>query len=148
MKAARAALILLGVGTVVGGAVQLLTTQRTDQIVGVAIWILGVIVVHDAVLSPIVLFVSLAMRRAGKRVPWAVLGLIEVALVIGAVVSLFVVPELFAQAKSPANPTILTGDYGLRLVVLWVTLIVVAAAGSMVYLLRNRQKVRESTSQT
>ena len=147
MRIARIVLVLAGVALTFGGGVLLLTTQRIDQLGGLALWLAGAIIVHDAILSPLVLAASLLARRAGVRVGWVPIAVLQVALVIGGVVSLFVVPEIVAQARRPSNPTILTQPYALHLAVFWAVLLVAAVAVAAGYVIRTRQKDRPPASQ-
>lgn len=153
MRVARGVLLLGGVLMLGLGALVLLDTQRPDQILGVAVWLLGAIVLHDAVLSPLLLVANLLLRRRGRRVPAVVLAIVQVAVVVGAVLALLVVPEIYARSLNPANPTILVGDYALRLALLWAALALLTALTVVGYLvgrgrlLRSRQKVRPSRAQ-
>ncbi|MCU1569462.1 MAG: conserved rane protein [Naasia sp.] len=140
MRAIRIVLGLVGAATIGGGGLLLLSTQRPDQLLGFVLWLIGAILVHDGILAPIVLGVGLLLRRAGRRIPWAILGMVQAALIVGAVLTLVVAPEIYAQSRSPGNPTVLVGDYAARLVGLWAVLgvlVTVAAAG---YLLRRRRR--------
>jgi hypothetical protein len=53
----RTRLLLGGLGTLVGlyGAYLVLTRQDTDQLVSAAVWLAAGVVLHDAVLAPVVL---------------------------------------------------------------------------------------------
>ncbi len=137
-------LIAGGILLMLVGAYQLVTTQRIDQLFGLALWMLGAIVLHDGILSPIVLFANVLLKRTGRRMPWSVLVVIQIAVVIGSVLTLMVVPEIAGQLRGPANPTILTGDYALRLAVMWGVLLVPAAIISGVLIRRGRPRVDDS----
>jgi len=138
--AARAVLISGGILLMLIGAYQLVTTQRIDQLFGLALWMLGAIVLHDGVLAPIVLFAGVLLRRTGRRLPWSVLVVIQIAVVVGSVMTLIVVPEIAGQLRGPTNPTILTGEYGLRLAVMWVVLLVLAGVVSAVLIRRGPRR--------
>ena len=140
MRVARTLLIGVGILTTCWGAYLLMTTQRLDQLVGLAAWMLGAIVVHDAILSPVILFANVLLRREGRRVPWSVLVVIQIAVVVGSVLTLMVAPEIAGQMRGPANPTILTGDYGTRLLAMWLVLLVLAGIASAVLILRGRRR--------
>lgn len=144
MKAARAVLGLVGVATIAGGGLLLATTQRPDQILGLLFWLAGGILVHDGIIAPVVVGLALLLRRLGRRLPWAAVGVIQVALVVGGIMTLIVAPEIVAQAKGPVNPTILVGPYGARLVGLWIVL-AIATAG-VVGVLIARRSSRLSTA--
>ena len=133
MKIARAVLIALGVLGLGLGAVVMVQEVRPTQIVGVGIWILGAIVLHDAVLSPIVLGIDVLMRRSGRRVRLGVLVIIQVGVVVGAVMSLLVIPEIYAATLGTKNDTVLPLDYGLHLALFWLAAAVLTAVAALVY---------------
>ena len=133
MKIARAVLIALGVLGLGLGAVVMVQEVRPTQIVGVGIWILGAIVLHDAVLSPIVLGIDVLMRRSGRRVRLGVLVIIQVGVVVGAVMSLLVIPEIYAATLGTKNDTVLPLDYGLHLALFWLAAAVLTAVAAVVY---------------
>lgn len=138
--AARSVLIGGGILLMLFGAYQLVTTQRIDQLFGLALWMLGAIVLHDGILAPIVLFAGALLRRTGRRLPWSVLVVIQIAVIVGSVMTLIVVPEIAGQLRGPVNPTILTGAYGLRLAVMWLVLLVLAGLVSAVLILRGPRR--------
>jgi len=101
---------------------------------------LGAIVLHDGILSPIVLFAGVLLRRTGRRLPWSVLVVIQIAVVIGSIMTLIVVPEITGQLRGPVNPTILTGDYGIRLALMWLVLLVLAGIVSAILTVRGGRR--------
>ena len=74
------------------------------------------------------------MRRAGRRIPGVVLAIIQGAVVVGAIFTLIVVPEIEAKHLGTRNPTVLPFDYALRLGLLWVVLAVLAVIASVIAL--------------
>ncbi|KQO47597.1 MULTISPECIES: hypothetical protein [unclassified Frigoribacterium] len=143
----RGVLIALGVALIGLGGWVLTDTVNPNRYGGLLLWLAGSVVVHDAVLAPVVAVVSLVVRRTGRRVRPAVLWIVQGAVVVGAIFSLIVVPEIVAKAKGPKNDTVLPFDYGLRLAVLWLVIAAVTAGLVALYLARRRQKVRPSTDQ-
>ncbi|MEF2976651.1 hypothetical protein [Subtercola sp. YIM 133946] len=139
MARVRAALIGVGVLGLLLGAYVLVTLQSPIAIVGVATWLLGAIILHDAVLSPIVLGVSVLVRRTGRRVSRVVLVIVQGAVVVGAIMTLLVVPEIYAKTKGP-NTTVLPFDYALRLGLLWASLAVLTAVVCLLYTRRARRR--------
>ena len=147
VRVVRGVLIALGVALIGLGGWVLTDTVNPNRYGGLLLWLVGSVVVHDAVLAPVVAVVSLVVRRTGRRVRPAVLWIVQGAVVVGAIFSLIVVPEIVAKAKGPKNDTVLPFDYGLRLAVLWLVIAAVAAGLVALYLARRRQKVRPSTDQ-
>jgi len=141
-------LIVVGVGLLGLGGIVLLNDVTPDRYPGIAIWFVGALVLHDGIAAMVVFGVSIAMRRAGRRIPYAVIAIVQGALVIGAIVTAIVVPEILKKSIGSANPTILPLNYGLNLVLFYAGLAVVTAVAIATYLvLARRQKLRPSISQ-
>lgn len=115
MKTARIVLVAVGVLVLVVGVAVLLRDVAPRRYLGLGAWLLGALVVHDAVIAPVVLGVGALLRRAGRRMPGGVLIIVQVALVVAAVVTALVVPEILKQAIGTANPTVLPLPYGVNL---------------------------------
>jgi len=102
---------LLGAGGLAVGAYGawlLLTRQSGDQLVSAGQWLVGGVLLHDAVLAPVVVLAGVLAARAlptPVRVPAAV-----VAVVLGSV-TLLAVPVLGGFGRRPDNPTLLDRDY-------------------------------------
>jgi hypothetical protein len=147
MVAARIALVAIGVVGLAFGARTLLETQRTDQVIGVAVFLLIAILVHDAILSPVVFVAGLLLRKAGRRLPPGSLVIVQAGVVVMAVMTLVVVPEIRARAIGNENPTILIADYAPRLALMWVATAMATAVLAALYARTRRQKDRPSVSQ-
>lgn len=145
--AIRVALIAVGVAGLVLGARTLLDTQRVDQVVGVAVFLLVAILVHDAILSPVVFVAGLLIRRAGRRVPPGAVVIVQAGVVVMAVMTLVVVPEIRARAIGNDNPTILIADYAPRLALMWVATAVATAVIAALYARTRREKDRPPVTQ-
>ena len=145
--AIRVALIAVGVAGLVLGARTLLDTQRVDQVVGVAVFLLVAILVHDAILSPVVFVAGLLIRRAGRRVPPGAVVIVQAGVVVMAVMTLVVVPEIRARALGNDNPTILIADYAPRLALMWVATAVATAVVAALYARTRREKDRPPVTQ-
>jgi len=140
MNLVRIALIVIGLAGLFAGAVILVQKERPDQILGVIVWIGAAIIVHDGILSPVLLLVDVCMRRAGRRIPYAVLAIIQGGVVVGAIMSMLVLPEIYKKSIGSKNPTILPLDYGLNLALFWAAVAVLTAAACALYLRRARTR--------
>ena len=140
MTLVRIALIAIGLAGLFAGAVILVQKERPDQILGVIVWIGAAIIVHDGILSPLLLLVDVWMRRAGRRIPYAVLAIIQGGVVVGAIMSMLVLPEIYKKSIGSKNPTILPLDYGLNLALFWAAVAVLTAAACALYLRRARAR--------
>lgn len=142
MKPARIILIAVGVVGLGIGALTMVNDVEFNQIIGVGIWILGAIVIHDAILSPILLGIDVLMRRSGRRVSLGVIVIIQVGVVVGAIMSLLVVPEIYAKTLGTQNETVLPLDYGLNLALFWLATAVLTAVACLVFLQIRRRRLR------
>jgi hypothetical protein len=139
MNAARGVLIAVGAALAAFGAVELVTTLSIADLAWLAVWLAGAIVLHDVVLVPSVALLRGAFRRHARRWPRAVGVVAEIAFGAAAVVTLFVVPELWAQSRGTPNPTLLTGDYATRLLLMWVIALLAVLIPARVLIRRGRR---------
>lgn len=128
MRAARIVLVVVGVLVIAFGAYVMVTTVRPNRIWGLATWLLGAVVLHDAILSPFVVAVGLLLRRTGRTIRVWALVVVQAAVVLGSVLALVVLPEIAAKHHGQKNPTVLPFDYGARLLVVEGVLLLVVVA--------------------
>jgi hypothetical protein len=131
-------LIAAGVLLTALGVLVLFLDVGVSEFFGLATWFAGAIILHDAILAPIVFGISLLLRRAGKRIPLGALLIVQGAVVVGAMTALLVVPQQLKQAMGTANATILPLNYGVNLVVFSAVLVAVTVLAVILYLRRVR----------
>lgn len=149
VRPGRAALVGAGVLVLVWGAYVMFDTVAPTRLPGVALWIGAAIVLHDAVISPLVFALGLLTRRAGHRLAGGIIVTVQAAIVLGSLMSLIVVPAIVAQGRTPANPTVLSFDYAARLGVFWLVLAGLSVAVSgWIYARTRRAKQRPSRRQS
>ncbi|ANP71626.1 hypothetical protein [Cryobacterium arcticum] len=139
MRTARVALVGLGVLGLAWGAYVLVDTVALQRLPGVALWIGTAIVLHDAVLSPLVFGLGVLIRRAGHRLAGGIIVTVQAAIVLGSLLSLIVVPAIVAQSLGAKNPTVLPLDYALNLGVAWLVLAAGSIAVSVWFYVRTRR---------
>lgn len=141
-------LLAFGVILVLVGVLVLLYLVAPAKYGGILVWFAGALILHDGIIAPVVFGISVLMRKAGTRIPLAVLAIIQGAIVVGAVIALIVFPEIVKKSIG-SNPTVLPLDYAPNLVVFYGVLVVLTAAVVAVYLrvFARRQKLRPSSSQ-
>ena len=146
----RIALVVLGLALILLGAAVLLADVAPSNYTGILVWLIGAIIIHDGIIAPATFGVNVLMRRAGKKIPLAVLMFIQGAIVVGAIMALIVFPEIIKKSIGTANPTMLPLDYATNLAVFYLVLIVATAGAVTLYLtvFAKRQKVRPSSSQS
>lgn len=126
---------VIGVAVAVYGVYLVVRTVPGTSYLAIAIWLAAAVILHDAVLVPVVSLLREATIRVGRRLPAASLVLIEGAFVVGGVLSLVAVPEIWAKHLGSLNPTVLPGAYGQALVVTWLVLAILTV-GSIATLAR------------
>jgi hypothetical protein len=102
-------------------------------------WIVGLALVHDLVLVPLVLAVGVALRR---RVPPRAWPAVRAALVTSAVLVAVGWPFVGGFGRSPGLPSLLPRDYATGLVLALVAVWLVAAAWIGVGAVRLRRRRR------
>jgi len=149
MRVARFALIAVGILGLGLGAFVLFDTVALRRLPGVVLWIGAAIVLHDAVISPLVFGLGVLTRRAGHRLTGGIIVTVQAVIVVGSLMTLIVVPAIWAQGLGPKNPTILTQDYAVNLGLFWLALAVVGGAVSVwLYLRTRRANQRPSLTQS
>jgi len=133
-------LIALGIVVLVIGGVVLLMDVDPSRYLGIAVWFLGALILHDGIAAMVVFGISVIMRRVGRRIPLAVIAIVQGALVVGAIMTALVVPEILKKNIGSANPTILPLDYGLHLVLFYAGLAVATAVAIALYLVVARRR--------
>lgn len=119
---ARLAVGAVGVAVATYGLVVVLRTVPWAGYGGIALWLAGAVILHDGVLVPAVSLLRLATHRVGGRLSSTTLALVTAAFVVGGVLSLIVLPEIWAKHLGPQNPSVLPGSYGQGLLVTWLVL--------------------------
>ncbi len=104
----------------------------------VLVWLLGAVVLHDAVLAPVVNLLRAGSNRGLRRLPRTARAVVRSGFVVAGVFALVVVPAIWAKHVGSANPTILPGDYGPRLLVVVLVIAGLTLAGVVVVLIRRR----------
>jgi hypothetical protein len=134
----RIGLIVLGVAILLLSGYILLTTVKPTRYIGIVEWFVAAIIIHDALIAPIVFVAGVIMRRMGRRIPLAVLAIVQGGLVIGAVFTIVLVPEILAQRYAHLFETLLPFDYVRNLGVLWIGTLVLTAAAVVAYVVVSR----------
>jgi len=141
MKIARVVLVVLGVGLLVLGGIVLLQDVKPVRYVGILWWFAGAIIIHDGILSFVIVGISLFFRRVRLRLVPVLI--VQGALAIAALFALLVVPEILKQGIGTANAALLPLDYGVNLAVFYGVLVLVTAVALGVYRVVARPKLVE-----
>jgi hypothetical protein len=140
MSRIRAALLLLGVLAAAYGVLRMLDLGWANTR-ATLFWLVGGVVLHDAVLASVILVVSLVAVRLVPRerlAPWVV------ALVVLVPVTLLAIPELGRFGARADRPTLLDRNYWLG----WsglVTLVVASVLAGALLRARRRTPAHDGT---
>lgn len=132
MRLWRAILVSVGIALLLIAAVALVNDVPPARYAGIGLWLVGALIVHDAIGAMLVFGVAVLLRRTGNRIPFRVIAMIEGALVIAVIVTVLFVPEAIKQGIGTANPSILPLDYWRNLGVFHVVLAALAASAAIV----------------
>lgn len=147
MRSARAILVGVGVLALAFGAYTLVDTVALRRLPGVVLWIGAAILLHDAVISPVVFGLGVLTRRAGHRVSGSIIVTVQAAIVLGSLLTLIVLPAIVAQGLGPKNPTVLPLDYARNLGLFWLGVAVAGAVLSL-WLYRRTRRANQRPSRT
>lgn len=138
----RVVLGAVGVTVLAVGVWKVLHAVHPENYLWLLVWLAGAVVLHDGVLDPLVTLLRSASHRGLRRLPDAALAVVKGGLVLGGLLVLVVVPMIYAKHLGPANPTILPGDYGARLVASLVVIAVFTALAAVLVAVRARKQSR------
>ncbi|MEU4091559.1 hypothetical protein [Streptomyces sp. NPDC026673] len=118
-------LVLAGVG------VRLLL--GAGDLAGVLLWLGGAVVLHDALIAPLVLLIGSLLVRGSVR------GAVRGALLVGGAVTAVALPVMLRPGK-PANPSVLPLDYPRNWLIALVAVAVLTAAVAAARGIRRRRR--------
>lgn len=127
----------LGVAMALFGGWHLLSDGRVLEVLP---WLVGAVLVHDAVLAPATIGVVVAARRV---LPFRTVRPAAVAFVVIATVTITAVPVLGAWGRHSDNPTLLDRDY----VAGWCAFVVVVLAGVVLWDVIDRRRAAGATAE-
>jgi hypothetical protein len=139
LRAARLILIAVGILVLGVGAYVLVDTVALRRLPGLALWLGAAILLHDAVISPLVFGLGVLTRRAGHRVAGTIIVTVQAVIVLGSLLTLIVVPAIVAKNLGPNNPSILPLDYAENLGWFWLAVAGAGAGLSVWFYLRTRR---------
>jgi hypothetical protein len=104
----RIGLTISGVLLGVYGAGRLLTEIPTHSLVLLAAWLIGAVIIHDGLVSPVVVGVGWLLHRF---VPPRGRGYLQAWLIMGALVTVIAIPMIHLRNSQPAIKAILRQDF-------------------------------------
>jgi hypothetical protein len=140
VRIARIVLVWVGVAVIAFGAYTMVTTLKPNRIWGLLTWLLGAVVLHDAILSPFVVGAGVLLRRSGRSLPGWVVVVVQAAVVVGAVLLSTALPEIAAAHHGRKNDTVLPFDYTARLLLVEGALALIVVATLVAGFVRRRRR--------
>ena len=125
----RIVLAVAGIALGLFGIGRLVTQIPVPSLVGLAVWLIAALVIHDGIASPLVLAVGALVARVpprGRRY-------LQAALIMAAMVTVLAVPMIYRRGSQPASKALLDQNYGGNLTLL---LGVLAGATLLAYAIR------------
>ncbi|MFN2560105.1 MAG: hypothetical protein ABR571_02250 [Jatrophihabitans sp.] len=128
----RTRLLTGGAGVLLGlfGVFRLVTQIPSDDLIALFVWLLAALLIHDGLVSPVVVAVGVLVTKA---VSPRTRRYLQGALVTGALITVIAVPLITRENSQPQVKSILQQDYSANLVVL---LGIVAGGALALYVLR------------
>lgn len=135
MKAWRIILASGGIALGLFGALRLLTQIPGSSLILLALWLVGAVIIHDGVLSPLVVSLGWTLRRL---VPDRARRHIQAALIMSALVIVIAIPMIYLRGSQPASKALLQRDYGANLGLIMVVIAVLTLIHYAVDVARTR----------
>ena len=136
MRAWRIGLAALGIAALVYGGGRLLTEIPRHSLVLLAGWLIAAVLIHDGLVSPVVLGVGWTLRRLvpdrGRRY-------LQAALIVSALVTIIAIPMMYRANRQPPSKAILRQDFGANLALLLAIIAVVTLIAYAVQVAHDRR---------
>ncbi|MGI3785982.1 MAG: hypothetical protein ACRYG2_34995 [Janthinobacterium lividum] len=138
----RARVVVGGIGLLVllTGVWKVLHAVQPASYLWLVIWLGAAVVLHDGVLVPVLSLLRAGTYRGLPTLSEPAIALVRAGLLVGGLLVLVVVPEIWAQHLGPLNPTVLPGSYARRLLITLAVIAVLTAAAATVVACRSRFK--------
>ena len=130
MRAWRISLATAGILLGLYGVFRLLTNVGFVELLVLAAWLIGAVVIHDGILSPAVVAVGWFLTRT---VPPRARRYLQGFLVVGGLMTVIAVPLMLRKDTQPVSKAMLLQSYGANLTLL---LALAAALSLLLYAIR------------
>jgi hypothetical protein len=130
VRAWRISLATAGILLGMYGVFRLLTNVGFVELLVLAAWLVGAVVIHDGILSPAVVAVGWFLART---VPPRARRYLQGFLVVGGLMTVVAVPLLLRKDTQPVSKAMLLQEYGTNLTLL---LALAAAVSLLLYAIR------------
>ncbi|MEP6697208.1 MAG: hypothetical protein ABJA34_10055 [Pseudonocardiales bacterium] len=111
----RIAIGTAGVALGLFGVYRLFTQVPLDNLFALARWLIGAVILHDLILSPLVVGAGWAISRV---VPSPGRGFVQAGLIIAGLITVIAIPMIYREDTHPRSKAILQQDYSRNLAIL------------------------------
>ncbi|MEO9138364.1 MAG: hypothetical protein ABI345_04795 [Jatrophihabitans sp.] len=134
----RVLLAVLGIALGLFGIFRLLTQIAGADLMLLAVWLIGALVLHDGLLSPVVGGIGWVIAHV---VPPRARRFLQPGLIVGALITVIALPEIYRRNSQPASKGILRQDYSSNLVIALGIVTVVMVVAYAVQVVRERAAI-------
>jgi type IV secretory pathway VirB3-like protein len=140
VRAWRIILAAAGIGLALFGAFRMVTEVPFRSLLFIGIWMVAALIIHDGILSPLVVTVGWLVRRL---VPDRARRFLQVGLIVSGLVTVIAIPMIYLRGSQPAVKAMLLRNYGANLTLIIGTVAVVTLALYAVRVARDRPRVTD-----
>lgn len=131
----RLVLALVGVGLGLYGVGRLFTSVPWSSLVLVGVWLILALVIHDGLLSPAVVAVTVLLGRIPPRAR----RYLQFGSIMAVPITVIALPMIYQQGRQPPAKTLLQQHYEVNLMILLAIIAVGSLAGYAVRVTRDRR---------
>lgn len=117
------------------GVFRLVTEVPHGKLIVLAFWLIGALIIHDGILSPLVVSVSWILARA---VSARARRYLQFALIAASLVTVVALPMIHRQKVGPASKVLLRQNFGANLTIIIAVIAVLTLAAYAVRVARDR----------
>jgi hypothetical protein len=108
MRPWRISLAVAGILLGLFGAMRLLTEVPIDMLIVLAIWMIAAIVIHDGVVSPLIIVVGWALAR---WIPPRARRYVQFSLIVAGLIAVIAIPLAYREDTQPQAESMLQQNY-------------------------------------
>lgn len=117
------------------GVFRLVTDVPPATLIVLAFWLIGALVIHDGMLSPLIVSISWVLART---VPPRARRYLQFALIVGGLVTVIALPMIHRQKVGPVQKALLRQDFTANLTIILAVVAVLSLAAYAVRVVRDR----------
>jgi hypothetical protein len=143
----RVRIALAAAGLLLGlyGVFRLVTEVPHAKLIVLVFWLIGALVIHDGILSPLVVSVSWVLARVVRPRARRYL---QFALIAGGLVTVIALPMIHRQKVGPASKALLRQNFTANLTIILAVIAVLTLVAYAIRVARDRVPATSSTATT